>query len=237
MRIRSDLASPCSSSPPRAISRSWATLHARQPDSKYFRDWEIAGTSHYDTYSLSFGPKDDGSIDADAAFFDTMINTVNSPYPGIVDCVQADQCQRSDVRRTRRRGGDEPVGHVAVTAPPACRRLQLDADARKLRAGCGTATCVVGSARRTSTRPSPRSRVSGQTGSSFCFLFGTTAPFDAAKLATLYPSHAAFVKAWNAATDKAVKAGFILAADAKNIKAAAAPVHRRRLLTITGCVS
>ena len=38
---------------------------ARQPDSKYFRDWEIAGTSHYDTYSLTLGPKDDGTIDAD----------------------------------------------------------------------------------------------------------------------------------------------------------------------------
>ena len=62
----------------------------------------------------------------------------------------------------------------------------------------------------------------GQTGSSFCFLFGTTAPFDAAKLASLYASHAAFVKAWNTATDKAVKAGFLLPADAKNIKAAAA---------------
>ena len=62
----------------------------------------------------------------------------------------------------------------------------------------------------------------GQTGSSFCFLFGTTAPFDATKLASLYPSHAAFVKAWNAATDRAVKAGFIVAADAKGIKAAAA---------------
>jgi hypothetical protein len=30
------------------------------------------------------------------------------------------------------------------------------------------------------------------------------------------------VKAWNAATDKAVKGGFIVAADAKGIKAAAA---------------
>ncbi len=43
-----------------------------------------------------------------------------------------------------------------------------------------------------------------------------------AKLATLYPSHAAFVKAWNAATDRAVKAGFVLPADAKDLKAAAA---------------
>ena len=62
----------------------------------------------------------------------------------------------------------------------------------------------------------------GQSGNSFCFLFGTTKPFDQTRLASLYPSHAAFVKAWNAATDKAVKAGFILPADATNIKAAAA---------------
>ncbi len=62
----------------------------------------------------------------------------------------------------------------------------------------------------------------GQTGSNFCTIFGTTKPFDAATLAAKYPTHAAFVKAWNAATDKAVKAGFLLAADAKNIKAAAA---------------
>ena len=41
-------------------------------------------------------------------------------------------------------------------------------------------------------------------------------------MAARYPSHAAFVKAWNAATDKAVKAGFVLPADAKGIKAAAA---------------
>ena len=53
-------------------------------------------------------------------------------------------------------------------------------------------------------------------------LFGTTVPLDAAKLAALYPTHAAFVKAWNQATDKAVKSGFVLKADAPAIKAAAA---------------
>jgi hypothetical protein len=36
------------------------------------------------------------------------------------------------------------------------------------------------------------------------------------------PNHAAFVKAWDAATDKAVKAGFVLKADAPGINAAAA---------------
>ena len=30
-------------------------LPARQPDTKRFRDWEIAGTSHADSYTLIVG--------------------------------------------------------------------------------------------------------------------------------------------------------------------------------------
>ena len=35
-------------------------------------------------------------------------------------------------------------------------------------------------------------------------MFGTTVPFDAAKIASLYPSHAAFSKQWSKAVDDAV---------------------------------
>ena len=76
----------------------------------------------------------------------------------------------------------------------------------------------------------------GQTGTNFCGIFGTTKPFDAATLAAKYPTHAAFVKAWNAATDKAVKAGFVVPADAKGIKAAAAQSTVGGL-THRGCVT
>ncbi|MFN8028177.1 MAG: alpha/beta hydrolase domain-containing protein [Acidimicrobiia bacterium] len=41
----------------------------------------------------------------------------------------------------------------------------------------------------------------GQSGQSFCGIFGTTVPFDAAKIAQLYPSHAAFSKQWSKAVD------------------------------------
>ena len=61
----------------------------------------------------------------------------------------------------------------------------------------------------------------GQTGSTFCFLFGTTTPFDAATLASLYPKHSAYVSAFSKATSNAVKAGFILKPDATLMKAAA----------------
>ena len=62
----------------------------------------------------------------------------------------------------------------------------------------------------------------GQTGSTFCFLFGTTVPFDAATLRTLYPTHATYVSAVTKATSRAVRAGFILKPDGRLIKAAAA---------------
>ena len=61
----------------------------------------------------------------------------------------------------------------------------------------------------------------GQTGTSFCGLFGTTVPFDAAQLAAAYPDHATFVSKWNAAVDSAVASGALLAADAKQLKAVA----------------
>ncbi len=110
------------------------------------------------------------------------------------------------------------------TAAPKAPRLQTTGDeARAVRARRRTATCKGGI--RTPQVDAPGRDALGsraERAPSFCGIFGTTKPFDAAKLAALYPSHAAFVKAWNTATDKAVKAGFILAADAKNIKAAAA---------------
>jgi hypothetical protein len=62
----------------------------------------------------------------------------------------------------------------------------------------------------------------GQTGSLFCLLFGTTVVFDDTKLASLYADHEAYVSAFNEATDRAVRAGFILPADAELMKAAAA---------------
>lgn len=62
----------------------------------------------------------------------------------------------------------------------------------------------------------------GQAGSVLCILFGTTTPFDAEKLASLYPDQATYVAAVNESTDAAVESGFILPADAALIKAAAA---------------
>ena len=48
----------------------------------------------------------------------------------------------------------------------------------------------------------------------FCFLFGSTVPYSAAHLASLYKSHAQFVAAWTRSVKKDRADGFLLPADA-----------------------
>jgi Alpha/beta hydrolase domain len=194
---------------------------ARQPDSGSFRDWEVAGSSHYDTYGLGIGQQDTGDGRADVALFNTMINTVSSPYPGVVDCAKPINAGPmtyivsaavSALNRWVRTG----------TPPPRAPRLQFAPGSSK--AFAVDANGIARGGIRTAEVDAPIATLSGlgQTGNSFCGIFGTTTPFTAAHLAAAYPTHAAFVKAWDAATDKAVKAGFVLLADAPAIKAAAA---------------
>ena len=55
----------------------------------------------------------------------------------------------------------------------------------------------------------------------FCFLFGQTTPFDREKLASLYPSHEAFVKQFTAAVDALEKSGYLLGPEAEEARRAA----------------
>jgi hypothetical protein len=58
-------------------------------------------------------------------------------------------------------------------------------------------------------------------GPSFCRLYGSHIDFDKEKLATLYPTHKAYVEAVKNVTEKNLKAGYILKPDAETtIKAA-----------------
>ena len=59
------------------------------------------------------------------------------------------------------------------------------------------------------------------TGPGFCWLYGSHVDFDRAKLASLYPTHAAYVAAVRAVTEDNVKAGYILRPDADATIAAA----------------
>jgi len=56
-------------------------LAARQPDSAHFRDWEVAGTAHADTYITPVDPTDTGDGQGDIQAFDTVLDPPSTPDP------------------------------------------------------------------------------------------------------------------------------------------------------------
>ena len=190
-------------------------LPDRQEDGPLFRLWEVAGTAHADTYTLRFGFTDKGD-DPDVA----AVTEISAPVPTFVVCdspINAGpqhwvlKAAFAALDRWIRDGEAPPMAPRLEVAgsPPA---FVLD-DVGNVRGGI-----------RTPYVDAPIAKLSGlgQTGSGFCRIFGTTALFDDATLATLYADHDAYVAAVNAATDSAVEAGFILPPDAQLIKTQAA---------------
>ncbi len=183
---------------------------SRQDDSKGFRLWEVAGTSHADYY-LTNGTGDLGKTPDFAG-----IGVTSSPVPGIVDCpsvinsgpqhfvVSAGLVALDRWMRTGKPPKSAPRLEVAAGPPTA---IMTDANGNAL-GGIRTPQVDV-----------PIATFTGnQGGSLLCQLFGTTTPFDAAKLAALYPTHKAFVSAYNKAIKRSLRAGWILKADAKLMK-------------------
>src|SRR5262249_1142516 len=189
---------------------------ARQDDARHFRLWEVAGTAHYDTYGLVVGDTDVGSspaapgivITTDAAggmiHCNTPINSgplhygLNAPLNRLIRWVRTGKAPRSAPR-------------LDVSAGPPVV-INRDAHSNAL-GGIRTPWVDV---------PIASLSGSGQTGSAFCFLFGTTTPFDAATLAALYPTHKAFTSPYGHPLKRVVKKGWILGPGGKLIKKGAA---------------
>jgi len=189
------------------------SVAARQPDTPRFRLWEIAGTAHADTYVAGVGLTDLGD-EPDAA----RLVITKTATPGVTCRAPINsgphhfvaKAAIAALNRWVRQGTPPPVAPrlEASTEPPYT--LQRD-EQGNARGGIRTPQVDV-----------PIATFSGDgRGSIVCVLFGMTTPFDAAKLAELYPTAEAYVTAFNAATDRAVQAGFILAPDAQLMKAAA----------------
>jgi Alpha/beta hydrolase domain len=214
-RIRSDLDVPVLTFQTETDLLILNYLPDRQEDGPLFRLWEVAGTSHADTYTLLFGFNDKGDDPAAA-----KIEEISAPIPPFIVCdgpINAGpqhfvlKAAFAALERWIRDGEAPPMApRLEVTgSPPA---FVLD-DLGNVRGGI-----------RTPYVDAPIARLSGlgQSGDGFCRIFGTTALFDDATLATLYADHDAYVAAVNAATDSAVAAGFILEPDAQLIRTQAA---------------
>ena len=191
-------------------------LPAQQRDSKNFRLWEVAGTSHADAYfERSLSDLGDGSAEA-----------------AMLDPAQASGGRLGCSENVNEGAAYEVVSAALVGLEKWVRTGTPPAKAPRMKTtGTGAAAAIVrdehGIARGGVRGPivdAPIATNDGlpNGGGSMCFLFGHTKPFDAATLATLYPNGAAdYVKAFDKAADKAVKVGFWLKPGADLWKAAA----------------
>jgi Alpha/beta hydrolase domain len=185
-----------------------------------FRLWEMAGTSHADNYETNIGAADNGSAGEGLKELNSMLNPP-AGAAGLICATPINTGQEHFVLDAAQfwlnrwvRTGD---------APPRAPRLQVNTSTTPPSFVTDANGNVEGGIR-TPAVDVPVATLSGlgQSGSSFCFLFGTTVPFSAAKLAALYPTHARFVKRWARDTIDNARDGFIRPDDADELIDAAA---------------
>jgi hypothetical protein len=195
-------------------------LPDQQNDAPGFRLWEMAGTAHADDYVAGLGAGDNGSGAQGLAELDSMLN----PPAGTIGISCAAPINTGEEHYVLDAAEHALNSWVTAGLPPAkAARLQVNTSGSTPSFVLDANGNVMGGVR-TPAVDVPVATLSGlgQSGSSFCFLFGTTVPFSAAKLAALYPTHARFVARWFADTLADTTAGFIRPADATELIAAAA---------------
>jgi hypothetical protein len=203
---------------------------ARQPDTNLFRQWEAAGTSHFDTYGLLIGPSDTGNGQGAVANLAAMQNPTKVPGPGGL-CTQAINTGGAHwllnsvmygLNQWVTNGTLPPIGQklvIASTSPSfvyakdangntigGVRTPQVDAPIATL-AGIGN----------TAANGAPISQ--------FCRLFGSTVPYTPTHLSALYKNHGQFVSAWSNDIQNLVNEGFLLQPDGVELQDAAGMSH------------
>ena len=191
---------------------------ADQRDTDRVRVWELAGAAHADTYVVSAGRHDDGSLSAARLAellrptSDLLIGKTGSPINAGPQQHYVGQAALAVLIRWAADG----------TTPPRAPRLELNEE----RTGYhldpnGNALGGV----RTPWVEVPTAVLSGlgQTGEVFALLFGRTEPFDDAALSALYPGGMAeYLERFTASLDATIAAGFLLAEDREEILGVAA---------------
>lgn len=177
-------------------------LPARQPDNAHLRVWEVAGTAHVDIYQLT-APV--------AELFDCPEPVNAGPDHFVVASALA------------------ALNNWVVEGRPAPRGQPLKVNAH----GDGYVLDAHGNAEggvRTPEVDVPVDVLSGlastsPTSSTACLLAGSTIPIPPDELASMYPSRSEYLRRYAAATDAAIRAGFVLRADRREMLADAEPAR------------
>ncbi|WP_007509581.1 MULTISPECIES: alpha/beta hydrolase domain-containing protein [Pseudofrankia] len=175
---------------------------ARQDDTDQLRTWEVAGTAHADA-SLT------GSPDASGLGCPGRINTGPQHYV-------ASAAFAALVRWVT--DGTQPPRADPLVLNGTGTGATLARDARGIARGGVRTPPVDVPVAVLSGDPSPDSS------SVLCSLFGSTTPFDAATLASLYPTRDSYLSAFDKSLDGAIAARFLLEADRAALAAEARAV-------------
>lgn len=190
---------------------------SRQPDSHFFRMWEVTGASHADLYTSLTGMADTGDVAS------AEVTITHSPGTILPDCPEPINTapQHHFVANAALHAlnqwlaeGILPASEPRLATNSAGDGFDYD--------GYGN---VLGGVRSPYV-DAPIAQMSGdnssvQNASDICFLFGRTEMLDDATLRSLYPDHAAYVVAVTDAARDAVAKGTLLQEDADLIIAAA----------------
>ena len=210
---RQDLAAPQLTVQGETDVLGLGSVGARQADSPVFRLWEVAGAAHNDEYTFVSGRNDIGT---DPRF---ALVVEQTSVLGFQEC---NLPMNSGYLAWPVNAAVNALDAWARTGelPPVAERLQLTDDNSAYRLDdLGNALGGL----RTPYVEAPAAVLSGlgQTDNAFCFLFGTTALFDAGQMAALYVDRAGYQRAVAAAVDDAVARGVLLAEDGERVIEAA----------------
>jgi len=222
LEIRSDLRSPVFVFETET-DVAGSNLEDRQPDTKSFRLWEVAGTSHYDYYGLVIGPEDIGDGRGAAADLAAMQAPPTVIPPGFSCDVPLNtggahwalDAAFSWLNRWVARGVQPPHAPLLQVTSTSPVVFAVDANGNTLG---GVRTPMVDAP--VATLGGTGNSGTGPIGS-FCGLFGTTVPLTPEQIAALYPTHGQFVAAWARAISRETRDGFLLRADATELRRAA----------------
>ena len=194
---------------------------AQQPDTETFRDWQVPGTAHADAYNLGIGDNDAGDGKGDAALFQAMLTPPAQVYGGVITCSSPiNTGPHTYVLRAAVNALDQWIR--TGNAPQSQPRMEMSSPTDLVRDDRGIAKGGI----RTPHVDVPVAVLSGvgQTGTSFCGLFGTTVAIEENQLAMMITvdspdatAHESLVNAWANALTVSVDSGAILEADAARI--------------------
>jgi hypothetical protein len=174
----------------------------RMADSDHFRSWEVAGTAHSsyvsDVYRSPLVLRDFGTEvwppECDLPPYSRVrgYDVINAQYDHLVRWIKCDKAPPT-----------APKIEFSAATPPVMVRDELGL----VKGGIRLPDVAVPIALNTGIN----------SGATFCVLYGTYQPFDAALLRELYPNHGKYVKAVTQSANKNVKAGYILKEAANEI--------------------